>query len=207
MDLEPPSTPQSLIPSLLARIDRPIALVGMMGVGKSSLGRRLANLLDLPFFDADDEIEKAAAMSIPEIFATYDEAYFRAGERRVIARLIEPAGSTQHPAIKVIATGGGAFCNPDTRALILQKTIAIWLDADLETLVDRTSRKDNRPLLAGGNTREKLIALRESRREFYVQAPIHILSSNVPHHRTLMQVVQEISNWLDTHPIPDNPPL
>ncbi len=207
MDPQPLPTPQSLIPELLRRIDRPIVLVGMMGVGKSSLGRRLATLLDLPFVDADDEIEKAAAMPISEIFATYDEAYFRAGERRVIARLLDPCATSHQPIIKVLATGGGAFCNPETRALILAKSIAIWLDADIETLVERTARKDNRPLLAGANPRETLTRLRATRRDDYAQAPIHILSGNVPHHRTLMQVVAAISSWLDAHSTPDNLPL
>src|SRR5690606_2831353 len=121
--------------SLAGRIDRPLVLVGMMGVGKSTIGRKLAQLLNLPFADADEEIVQAAQMSINEIFERYGEAYFRDGERRVIARLLEGRPS-------VIATGGGAFAQPDTRALIKQAGLPIWLDCDVRTLVDRVTRKD-----------------------------------------------------------------
>lgn len=179
------------IEALARRIDRPVVLVGMMGVGKSSVGKRLSALLHCPFFDADDEIEKAAQMSIPEIFATYGEPYFRDGERRVIARLIEE--SDGH---RIIATGGGAFVNPETRALILERGIAVWLDSDVDTLVERTARKDNRPLLKQGNPRETLARLREERRPFYEQAPIHVLSTSGPHGRTINKVLKGIDKWL-----------
>jgi shikimate kinase len=179
------------IAALAARIDRPIVLVGMMGVGKSSLGKRLASLLGFGFVDADEEIEKAARMTIPEIFDQHGEAYFRDGERRVIARLMEDSG-----ARRVIATGGGAFCNAATRAEILEKGIAVWLDSDIDTLVDRTARKGNRPLLQGGNPREILTSLREERREFYEQAPIHIMSGNGPHSDSLERIVEGIEAWL-----------
>ena len=179
------------IEALARRIDRPVVLVGMMGVGKSSVGKRLSALLHCPFFDADDEIEKAAQMTIPEIFATYGEPYFRDGERRVIARLIEE--SDGH---RIIATGGGAFVNPETRALILERGIAVWLDSDVDTLVERTARKDNRPLLKQGNPRETLARLREERRPFYEQAPIHVLSTSGPHGRTINKVLKGIDKWL-----------
>jgi len=179
------------IAALAARIDRPIVLVGMMGVGKSSLGKRLASLLGFGFVDADEEIEKAARMTIPEIFDQHGEAYFRDGERRVIARLMEDSG-----ARKVIATGGGAFCNAATRAEILEKGIAVWLDSDIDTLVDRTARKGNRPLLQGGDPREILTRLRDERREFYEQAPIHIMSGNGPHIDSLERIVEGIEAWL-----------
>jgi shikimate kinase len=182
---------QSEIDALARRIDRPIVLVGMMGVGKSSVGKRLAALLNCPFVDADDEIEESAQMSIPEMFETYGEEYFRDGERRVIARLIE-----EDSGCKVIATGGGAFCNAETRALILDKAIAIWLDSDIDTLVERTSRKNNRPLLQQGDPREILTRLREERREAYSQAPIHVLSSSGPHGQTLGKVLEGIDKWL-----------
>src|SRR5258705_4983885 len=121
---------------------RTIALVGLMGVGKSSVGRRLAHALELPFRDADSEVEAAAGRSIPDIFADLGEPAFREGERRVIARLLdEPA--------HVLATGGGAFMNPETRALIKSKAISVWLRADLEVLARRVGRKDSRPLLKG----------------------------------------------------------
>ena len=120
------------IETLAQRIDRPVVLVGMMGVGKSSVGRKLAGLLHMPFVDADEEIERAAQMSISEIFATYGEPYFRDGERRVIARLLDGPLAERR---KIIATGGGAFVNAETRALILRDGIAVWLDSDVDTLV------------------------------------------------------------------------
>lgn len=179
------------IAAISARIDRPIVLVGMMGVGKSSVGKRLAVLLDCPFIDADDAIENSARMSIPEIFDKHGEAYFRDGERRVIARLIEEGGANA-----VIATGGGAFVNDQTRALILERTIPVWLDSDVDTLVERTSRKDNRPLLKQGNPREILHRLREDRRPFYSQAPIHVMSTSGPQSRTIARVLKGIDQWL-----------
>lgn len=179
------------IEALADRIDRPVVLVGLMGVGKTSVGKRLAAALRCPFVDADEEIETAARMTIPEIFAHYGEAHFRDGERRVIARLIEDAGGGQ-----VIATGGGAFCNDATRALILERTIAVWLDSDIETLLDRTARKDNRPLLRDGDPRETLTRLRDERRPYYAQAPIHVMSNNGPHGRTVDMVLKGIAQWL-----------
>ena len=184
-------TDPARISALAARIDRPIVLVGMMGVGKSSLGKRLASLLGFRFVDADDEIEKAAQMTIPEIFATHGEAYFRDGERRVIARLM-----TERGARMVIATGGGAFCNDETRALILDKGIAVWLDSDVDTLVERTARKNNRPLLQGGDAREILARLRDERQTHYCQAPIHVHSGNGPHTDTLRKILEGIDSWL-----------
>jgi shikimate kinase len=130
-------------------------------------------------------------MSIPEMFATYGEAYFRDGERRVIARLIEEDGRR-----KVIATGGGAFINADTRRLILDRAIAIWLDSDIDTLLERTARKDNRPLLKQGDRRETLTRLHDERRPSYAEAPIHVLSGNGPHSRTVAKVLQGIAQWL-----------
>ncbi|WP_309622736.1 shikimate kinase [Novosphingobium sp.] len=177
------------IEALARRIDRPLVLVGMMGVGKTSVGRRLANALHLPFIDADEEIERAAQMSIAEIFAQFGESYFRDGERRVIARLI------QGPC-RVIATGGGAFINPETRALILKQAIAVWLDSDVEVLVERVGRKNSRPLLQGGNPREILTRLKAERQSAYAEAPIHVTSGNVPHHRTVEVILKGIEQWL-----------
>ena len=177
------------IEALARRIDRPLVLVGMMGVGKTSVGKRLANVLHLPFVDADDEIERAAQMSIPEIFAQFGEPYFRDGERRVIARLI-------HGPRRVIATGGGAFVNPQTRALILAEAIAVWLDSDVDILVERVGRKGNRPLLQGGNPREILTRLKAERESAYAEAPIHVTSGNVPHHRTVDVILKSIEQWL-----------
>ena len=177
------------IAALARRIDRPVVLVGMMGTGKSSIGRRLAAALHIPFVDADEAIEEAAQLSIAEIFERHGEALFRDGERRVIARLMDGER-------KVIATGGGAFVNPDTRALILSKAITVWLDAYIDTLVERTARKDTRPLLKSGNPREILTRLREERRPAYAEAPIHITSGRGPQSRTVARVLKEIDAWL-----------
>jgi len=183
------------IEALSRRIDRPIVLIGMMGVGKTTVGRKLAQALHLGFIDADEEIEEAAQMTIPEIFELHGEAYFRDGERRVIARLL--GSGADHPVRpKVIATGGGAFCNDATRALIMERAIPVWLDADVEVLFARVSRKDNRPLLRQGNPRETLARLRAEREPFYSQAPIHIKSGNTPHAQTVLKVLKEIDAWL-----------
>lgn len=190
MEVDEPRPTKDEIAALARRIDRPVVLVGMMGVGKSSVGRRLAQVLGLPFVDADDAIEEAAQMSIPEIFAAYGEPYFRDGERRVIARLLESGG----PAI--IATGGGAFVNDRTRALILEKAIPVWLDSDVETLYERVGRKGNRPLLQQGNPREILARLRAEREPFYAQAPIKVTSAPGPHAKALAAVIKGISEWL-----------
>ena len=162
--------------------DRAVVLVGLMGVGKSTVGRRLASRLGLPFVDADTEIEQAAGMTIAEIFDRYGEAHFRDGERRVIARLIDGTP-------KVVATGGGAFINDETRALILDRAIAVWLDADIETLVERTSRRGHRPLLRDRDPREVLTELAAKRNPIYAQAPIHVESRPAPHDATVKAIL------------------
>ncbi|MEI6643816.1 MAG: shikimate kinase [Novosphingobium sp.] len=181
------------ITRLSARIDRPIVLVGMMGVGKTTVGRKLSAMLNIPFCDADEEIERAAQMSIPEIFAHFGEAYFRSGERRVIARLVGEDGA---PVRRVLATGGGAFVDPETRALILRRAIAVWLDSDVDTLVARVGRKGNRPLLRTGDPREILSRLKAERAPAYAEAPIHITSSNQPHQATALSILKAIDAWL-----------
>lgn len=191
MDVQQTRFSAQEIAAMARRIDRPIVLVGMMGVGKSTVGRRLASLLDCPFVDADEEIERSAQMSVAEIFETYGEDYFRDGERRVISRLIDEC-----EGCCVIATGGGAFCNDETRALILEQALTIWLDSEIDTLVERTSRKDSRPLLKQGDPRDILTRLREERRQYYSQAPIHVLSGSGPHVQTINKVLQGISQWL-----------
>jgi len=191
MDVTKSGSNDSNVSKVANRIDRPIVLVGMMGVGKSSVGKRLAAQLEFSFIDADDEIEQSAQLSIPEIFENYGEDYFRDGERRVIARLIEE-GSRQ----KIIATGGGAFCDEQTRALILKKAIAVWLDSDIDTLVERTGRKDNRPLLKQGNPREILTRLRNERFGAYSQAPIQVTSAEGPHSHTVTKIIEGIDKWL-----------
>lgn len=182
------------IARIVRRIDRPVVLVGMMGVGKSTVGRKLAQLLGVPFTDADEEIERAAQMPIPEIFASFGEPYFRDGERRVIARLMGCARGGH--GRRVIATGGGAFCDAETRAAILEHGIAVWLDSDLETLVERVSRRSNRPLLQNGNPREILEKLRTERRPAYEQAHIHVVSGQAPHLSTAHAILRGIDTWL-----------
>lgn len=191
MELDESTLTSAEIEALSRRIDRPVVLVGMMGVGKSSVGRKLANLLHRPFVDADEEIERAAQMSIPEIFEQYGEAYFRDGERRVIARLMDDAHRSS-----ILATGGGAFVNAETRQLILDKAIAVWLDSDIDTLVERVGRRDNRPLLRQGDPREILTRLRAEREPAYSQAPIHVVSTAGPHSRTVAKVLKGIDAWL-----------
>lgn len=185
--------PAAAVQRLAARLDRPIVLVGMMGVGKTTVGRRLATMLNVPFCDADEEIEKAAQMSIPEIFAQFGEAYFRRGERRVIARLVGEDGA---PVRRVLATGGGAFADSETRALILRRAIAVWLDSDVDTLVARVGRKGNRPLLRNGNPREILAKLKVERDPAYAEAPIHVKSANQPHQATALTILKAIDAWL-----------
>jgi shikimate kinase len=189
MTIETRSPSDSEIKAIAARIDRPLVLVGMMGVGKSTIGRKLAQLLGLPFRDADDEIEKAAQLSVAEIFARFGEAHFRDGERRVIARLLDGGPS-------VLATGGGAFVQPDTRALILEKGIAVWLDSDVATLVDRVTRKDTRPLLRGGDPQEIVARLKDEREPAYSQAPIKVMSDAGPHGETVNRILKAIAAWL-----------
>jgi len=168
---------------------RTIALVGLMGVGKSSVGRRLANALDLPFRDADTEVEAAAGRSIPDIFADLGEAAFREGERRVIARLLE---DPPH----VLATGGGAFMNPETRALIKAQAVSVWLKADLEILARRVSRKDHRPLIAGQDPLAVLQAQADIRYPIYAEADVVVETGDAAHHITVDQVITAISAHL-----------
>ncbi|PZQ62195.1 MAG: shikimate kinase [Phenylobacterium zucineum] len=168
---------------------RTIALVGLMGVGKSSVGRRLASALGLPFRDADTEVEAAAGRTIPEIFAEMGEPAFRDGERRVITRLLE---GPPH----VLATGGGAFMNPETRALIKSRAVSVWLKADLDVLARRVGRKDNRPLIAGKDPMEVLQAQAEARYPVYAEADLIVETGDAAHHITVNQVIQALSEHL-----------
>ena len=165
---------------------RSIVLVGMMGTGKSTIGKRLANRLHMAFADADAEIVTAAGLSIAEIFERHGEAHFRDGERRVIARLIDGAP-------KVLATGGGAFMNEATRALILARATAVWLDADIDTLVERVSRRDDRPLLRNRDPHAVLSELAAVRNPVYALAPIHIRSAPAPHEVTVSKIVEALN--------------
>ncbi len=166
-----------------------IALVGLMGVGKSSIGRRLAAALELPFHDADDEIERAAGRSIPEIFAERGEAEFREGERRVIARLLDEAPH-------VLATGGGAFANAETRALIKEKAVSVWLKADVDVLLRRVARKDNRPLLKGRDARAVLETLARERGPAYQEADLSIETGETPHAAAVEAVLRALEAHL-----------
>jgi shikimate kinase len=161
---------------------RPIVLVGHMGSGKTSIGKRLAARLALDFVDADAEIELAAGMSVAEIFARFGEPGFRDGERRVIARLV--AGP-----VRVIATGGGAFIDPATRALVRDRALSIWLDADLATLVARTAKRGHRPLLAGRDPAEVLGELAVARNPCYAQATLRVASNNTAHDHTVAAIL------------------
>ena len=180
---------QGDIAKIAHNLDRPIVLVGLMGVGKSTVGRKLAGMLERDFVDADDEIEEAAQRSIAEIFADFGETYFRDGERRVIARLIEE----EHG---VIATGGGAFVDEETRALILEKAVAVWIDADIDTLVERTSRRNTRPLLKNGDPKAILTDLYEKRKPFYRQAQVRVKSKDSPHADTARAIIEAIERWI-----------
>lgn len=163
-------------------------LVGLMGAGKSTVGRRLARRLSLPFVDSDVEIEEAAGASTAELFERYGEQDFRDGERRLVARLVD--GS-----VRVIATGGGAFVDPRTRQLLNERAITIWLDAPVEVLAERTGRRDTRPLLRKGNRAETLARLAEQRGPMYSEAHIRIRSGNGAH----SDVVDAILAALEDH--------
>ena len=189
MSAAPPLNDTAALAAIAARITRPVVLVGLMGVGKSTVGRKLASLLQRDFVDADEAIVEAAQRSIPEIFETFGEAYFRDGERRVIARLMDES-------LGVIATGGGAFVDPATRALVLERGIAVWIDCDIDTLVERTARRGNRPLLKNGNPRDILTRLAQERAPFYGQAHIRVVSETGPHADTARTIIEAIDKWL-----------
>lgn len=154
-------------------LDRTIVLVGMMGAGKTAVGRRLAQALDWPFADADLAIEAAAGTTISNIFEEIGEAAFRVKERQVIARLLDERR-------QVLALGGGAFVDPETRALVRSRAISVWLRAELDVLVRRTARRNDRPLLAGGDVRERLSALLELRNPIYAEADLAVDSGKGP---------------------------
>lgn len=172
---------------------RSIVLTGMMGAGKSSVGKRLAARLALPFFDADAEIETAAGMSVSRFFERYGEAEFRKGERRVIARLLEGP-------MHVLATGGGAFMDPDTRALIKKKAVSVWLTADLDTLLKRATRRDDRPLLQGGDPRAVMTKLLAERAPVYAEADVTVASDERPVDETVDRMLDALSAFRDQGP-------
>lgn len=174
-------------------VPRTVALVGLMGAGKSAIGKRLAARLGLPFVDADDEIEHAAGCTIAEFFEKYGEAEFRAGERRVIARLLD---EPPH----VLSTGGGAYMDPETRALMRAKAITVWLRADLDVLFDRVRKRTHRPLLRQGDPREILANLMNQRYPIYAEANIVVDSTAQPADRTTEQTIAALRGYLQAHP-------
>ena len=166
--------------------DRSLVLVGLMGAGKSTIGRRLAARLGLPFVDADNEIEAAAGCTIQEIFDEHGEDYFRDGERRVIERLLN--GPTC-----VLATGGGAFMNASTRDLIKEKGLSLWLRAELDILVQRTGRRNHRPLLNKGNPTEILKRLMDERYPVYAQSDLEVETDDSPHNVVVERALAAIA--------------
>ena len=171
-----------------ALADRTIALVGLMGAGKSTVGKRLADRLHRKFYDSDNEIERAAGLSISDIFTLHGEAEFRRGERRVLERLLD-----EQP--HVLATGGGAYLDPDTRALLREKAVTIWLNADLETLWRRVSKRSHRPLLKAENPKGILSNLLMERSPIYEQADLVVRSEEGPHKATVDAILLALDEW------------
>lgn len=192
--IDAPAPVQSSSPStarLLEKLGgRHIVLVGLMGAGKTSVGKRLAQRLGLPFVDSDHAIEESARMTIPEIFAERGETEFRAGERKVIARLL---GERQ----QVIATGGGAYMDAETRARVREQAVSLWLNAELPTLMRRVQRRQNRPLLQGADPEATMRELMERRYPVYAEANASIMSQEVPHELMVQAAVDSLLAYLD----------
>lgn len=174
---------------------QPIALVGLMGVGKTTVGRRLARRIGVPFYDSDEEIEQASGRSVAGYFKDHGEADFRAGERRVIDRILNG-----DPVI--LATGGGAFIPEETRKILLEKSITVWLKGDFETIMERVSRKDTRPLLKVADPRARMRELMDERYPIYAKAHVTVPIAKGPHIRTVNKVLR----YLDRH-MRENGPL
>jgi shikimate kinase len=176
--------------NLAKHLDRPIVLVGLMGVGKSTVGRRLARRLGLTFVDSDAAIQDAAGLSPAEVFERYGEHDFRDGERRLVARLVEEGD------VRVIATGGGAYIDPRTRELLNSRAITVWLDAPVDILAERTSRRDTRAQLRNGDPKATLERLANERRTSYEQAHIHVKSGSGAHKEVVDAIVQALDEFL-----------
>lgn len=186
-----PKPARSLARSVRERLgERSVVLVGLMGAGKSTVGRRLALRLGLPFKDADHEIEAAAAMSIPEFFAVHGEEAFRDGERRVIGRLLQEGPM-------VLATGGGAYMNEETRTRIAAAGVSVWLRADLDVLMRRVRKRATRPLLQRADPEAVMRDLMAQRYPVYALADLAVESREVPHERVVSDVVEALDAWLD----------
>lgn len=169
--------------------ERPVVLVGLMGAGKTTVGRRVASLLSLPFVDSDAEIEAVSTMTVPELFEAYGEPEFRALEARVIARLVQDGQ-------RVIATGGGAYINAETRALLGGKAVTVWLKADLDTLMERVARRSDRPLLKAENPRKVMQELMDTRYPVYAEADLTILSRAVKREVIADEVIEALAAHL-----------
>ena len=174
---------------LAKRLDRPIVLVGLMGVGKSTVGRRLARRLGLPFVDSDSAIEDAAGYTAAEVFERFGEKDFRDGERRLVARLIEAE-------VRVIATGGGAYVDPRTRELLNDRAITVWLDAPVDVLTERTGRRNTRAQLRTGDPKATLERLSTERRPSYGEAHIHVRSGDGAHGEVVDSIVEALNRHL-----------
>jgi shikimate kinase len=177
---------------LAKRLDRPVVLVGLMGVGKSTVGRRLARRLGLPFVDSDAAIEDASGLSAAEVYERFGEDDFRDGERRLVARLMEGD-------VRVIATGGGAYVDPRTRKLLNDHAITVWLDAPVDILAERTSRRDTRAQLRNSDPKSVLARLNEERRPSYEEAHIHVKSGNGAHKEVVDAIVHALEAYMRGH--------
>ncbi len=180
---------QDMADDIKRMLDRPLVLTGMMGAGKTRLGRALADIIKLPFTDSDDEVEQAAGMSIAEIFDKFGEDYFRDGEKRVIKRLVDQGKG-------VIATGGGAVMTPETADMVWGRTVSIWVRAEMDVMVARTAGKDKRPLLKDADPEDILTALAEVRYPVYEKADIIIDSHNGPVEAIVNQALQKLHHYL-----------
>lgn len=194
MEARQASADNARVSRILARLgDRCIVLVGMMGAGKTSVGRRLAQALQIPFLDADAEIEKAANLSIPEVFAQYGEAHFRERESRVVARLLLTG-----PA--VLATGGGAYMSEETRQRCRERSVTIWLKAEASVLLDRVRKKGNRPLLDTPDPAAVMRRLLAEREPIYAEADVTITSRDSPHQALVSEIISAVDAYLTEEP-------
>lgn len=174
---------------------QPIALVGLMGVGKTTVGRRLSKRLGVPFYDSDEEIEQASGRTVAGYFRDHGEAAFRDGERRVIDRILDG-----QPLI--LATGGGAFIPPETREILLERAITVWLKGDFETIMERVSRKDTRPLLQVADPRGRMRELMDERYPIYAKANVTVNIARGPHMRTVNKVLRKLDKYVKEHRTP-----
>jgi shikimate kinase len=177
------------VSELTKRLDRPVVLVGLMGVGKSTVGRRLAKRLGLPFVDSDSEIEEAVGLPWGELFERYGEEDYRDGERRLVARLVDGQ-------VRVISTGGGVFVDPSSRKLLNEQAITVWLDAPIDVLAERTGRRDTRPLLKNGDRKETLKRIAAIECQAYAEAHIRVKSGDGAHNDVVEAIIEALDDYL-----------